>query len=265
MGAELGATTTVFPSDENTRLFLKQQGRESGWQRIAADSEQEYDEVGEIDLSTLVPLIATPSSPGNVVPVSEVSGREVSQVVVGSSANPGLRDFSIVAAILRDRQVHPAVSLDINPASRQTFQNLAESGRLGWLIKAGARLHQTGCLGCIGMGQAPASGSNSLRTMPRNFPGRSGTLDDQVYLCSPETAAASALTGKISDPRETLKMLDVPYPTDLLQETISINRDMLIPPFDEKERRKQVIRKGPNIKNFPGFQLRMMILKYLCC
>ena len=201
MGAELGATATVFPSDEAVKLFLKSQWRGDAWREILADENAAYDEHAEINLSELEPLIALPSSPGNVVPVREVAGREIYQSYIGSSANPGLRDFAIAALIVDGKQVHDRVSFDVNPTSRQILENMIELGILGKLIRAGARLHQAGCGGCIGMGQAPATGRISLRTVPRNFPGRSGTKEDQVYLCSPETAAASALTGVITDPR----------------------------------------------------------------
>jgi aconitate hydratase len=202
MGAELGATTTVFPSDNETKRFLKSQEREDDWRELVADEGCEYDLHEEIILDELVPLIALPTSPGNVVPVSEVAGKSISQVVIGSSANPGLRDFWVAGAIVEDKSVSSDVSFDINPTSRQIIQNMIENRAFANLIKAGARFHQSGCMGCIGMGQAPASGTISLRTMPRNFPDRSGTKDDQVHLCSPETAAASALTGKITDPRD---------------------------------------------------------------
>ena len=209
MGAELGATTTVFPSDDLTREFLKSQQRESDWQEIVADKDARYDEYEEIDLSQLEPLIALPSSPGKVVPVQEVAGRPIYQSMIGSSANPGLRDFSIAAEIVAGKQIFPGVSFDINPTSRQILENMVELGILEKLIRAGGRIHQAGCNGCIGMGQAPASGKISLRTVPRNFPGRSGTKEDQVYLCSPEIAAASALTGVITDPRS---LKDKVYP-----------------------------------------------------
>ena len=201
MGAELGATSTVFPSDDTVRRFLKSQGREADWVPISAGDSADFDETDEIDLSTLEPLIALPSSPGNVVPVTEVAGREIYQTYIGSSANPGLRDFAVPALMVSGAQVPERVSFDVNPTSRQILENLVELGLLQKLIAAGARIHQAGCNGCIGMGQAPATGKISLRTVPRNFPGRSGTQEDQVYLCSPETAAASALTGVITDPR----------------------------------------------------------------
>jgi predicted aconitate hydratase len=215
MGAELGATATVFPSDDRVREFLHSEGRQDAYVALEADPDADYDLTDEIDLGSLEPLIAKPSSPGSVVPVREVAGTEVHQVVVGSSANPGLRDFAIVAAILRDRRADAHVSLDINPTSREILADLTKAGATLNLIRSGARLHQTGCLGCIGMGQAPAKGRNSLRTFPRNFPGRSGTPDDQVWLCSPETAAAAALTGCITDPRE----LGFDYPVLELPET----------------------------------------------
>jgi aconitate hydratase len=158
-------------------------------------------------------LIALPSSPGNVVAVREVAGRDVEQVVLGSSANPGLRDFAVVAAIVAGRQTHPRVSFDVNPTSRQILQDLTKMGATFSLNAAGARLHQSGCMGCIGMGQAPANGRNSLRTVPRNFPGRSGIREDSVYLCSPETAAAAALTGQITDPRDLPDLLGIEHPT----------------------------------------------------
>jgi aconitate hydratase len=247
MGTELGATTTVFPSDAAVRRFLEQQGHGEVWVEIVADPGAAYDEDEEIDLSTLEPLIALPSSPGSVVPVREVAGKGIYQAYVGSSANPGLRDFAIAARIVEGRQVHDRVSFDINPTSRQILENLARQGPLAALIRAGARLHQAGCNGCIGMGQAPASGQISLRTVPRNFPGRSGTLEDQVYLVSPETAAASALSGQITDPR-TLQM---PYPRFQEPDDVVINEEMLVPPADKHEHVELV--KGPNIKSLPVF------------
>lgn len=247
MGTELGATSTVFPSDDTVRRFLQFQGRENVWTSILPDEDAVYDEIDDIDLSGLEPLIALPSSPGNVVPVKEVAGREIYQSYVGSSANPGFRDFAIPALMVGDRQVHGRVSFDINPTSRQILENLAAKGFLEKLIRSGARIHQAGCNGCIGMGQAPATGKISLRTVPRNFPGRSGTKEDQVYLCSPETAAASALTGVITDPRT----LDIPYPHYEEPMEIQINTQMLIaPPESGKEIE---LEKGPNIKPLPPF------------
>ncbi len=247
MGTELGATSTVFPSDDTVRRFLQFQGRENVWTSILPDEDAVYDEIDDIDLSGLEPLIALPSSPGNVVPVKEVAGREIYQSYVGSSANPGFRDFAIPALMVGDRQVHGRVSFDINPTSRQILENLAAKGFLEKLIRSGARIHQAGCNGCIGMGQAPATGKISLRTVPRNFPGRSGTKEDQVYLCSPETAAASALTGVITDPRT----LDIPYPHYEEPMEIQINTQMLIAPPDSGKEIE--LEKGPNIKPLPPF------------
>jgi aconitate hydratase len=247
MGAELGATTTVFPSDQAVRVFLKSQGREQDWREILPDEDAEYDEYEEIDLSQLEPLIALPSSPGKVVPVREVAGREIYQSYIGSSANPGLRDFAIAARMIDGQRVHSRVSFDVNPTSRQILENLIQLGLLGKLIHAGARLHQAGCNGCIGMGQAPATGRISLRTVPRNFPGRSGAREDQVYLCSPETAAASALTGVITDPRT----LGMEYPRFVEPESILINDQLLVPPAPESGPVELV--KGPNIKPLPVF------------
>lgn len=245
MGAELGATTTVFPSDDAVMTFLKSQGREQAFQEILADPDAEYDEYEEINLSELEPLIALPSSPGKVVPVREVAGREIYQSYIGSSANPGLRDFAITAMIVNGKQTHDRVSFDVNPTSRQILENMTATGILGKLIHAGARLHQAGCGGCIGMGQAPATGRISLRTVPRNFPGRSGTKEDQVYLCSPETAAASALTGVITDPRT----LSMNCPRFMEPEMVLLNTEMLVPPAPEGE--QYDLEKGPNIKPLP--------------
>ncbi|SDC68759.1 aconitase [Melghirimyces thermohalophilus] len=243
MGAELGCTTTVFPSDDEVRRFLYRQGREADWVSLLPDEGAEYDRVVELDLTQLEPLIALPDSPGNVVPVREVAGRPVYQSYIGSSANPGYRDFAIAAKMVKGRQVVDTVSFDINPTSRQLLENLMQEGLLFDLIQSGARLHQAGCNGCIGMGQAPATGRNSLRTVPRNFPGRSGTVEDSVYLCSPETATASALTGKITDPRD----LDMDYPVLDEPKKPVINTQMLMEPPSPEESRKVQLVKGPNI------------------
>jgi aconitate hydratase len=253
MGAELGATATVFPADDAARGYLEAVGRAEEFERWEADEGAGYDLTERIDLSLLEPLIARPSSPGNVVPVAEVAGESVNQVVVGSSANPGLRDFAVVAEILDGRQADPRVSVDINPTSREVLADLIGGGWLTALVSAGARIHQSGCMGCIGMGQAPASGRNSLRTMPRNFPGRSGTEEDAVWLCSPETAAAAALTGKITDPRTLEDSLDMPYPRPTMPGRYAQIREMLIPPLPEAEARSVELVKGPNISSLPDF------------
>ena len=252
MGTELGATTTVFPSDQEVKRFLKSQDRESDWTELLADEGATYDEQDEIVLDDLVPLIACPSSPGNVVEVREVEGRPVHQVVLGSSANPGFRDFWIVSEIVKGKTVNGDVSFDVNPTSRQLIENLTEGDAFKNLIHAGARFHQSGCMGCIGMGQAPATGKISLRTMPRNFPGRSGTLDDQVYLCSPETAAAAALTGKITDPRDLEDLYSMKYPQYKAVEKELINTDLLIAPPDNGHVLE--LEKGPNVKSLPDFE-----------
>jgi aconitate hydratase len=249
MGAELGATTTVFPSDAEVRRFLRSQGREHHWTELVADPHASYDISERIDLSSLEPLIAMPSSPAHVVPVQEVQGQEIYQSYVGSSANPGYRDFAIVAEIVKNRKIHERVSFDINPTSRQILENLIRDGHLLSLVRAGARIHQAGCNGCIGMGQAPATQKLSLRTVPRNFPGRSGTREDQVCLVSPETAAASALRGVITDPRT----LDIAYPAIQEPDHPVLNEEMLSgPPSPEAARQVKLI-KGPNISSFPDF------------
>ncbi|HSW92807.1 MAG TPA: aconitate hydratase [Gammaproteobacteria bacterium] len=247
MGAELGATATVFPSDKETLHFLRSEGREQDWVELLPDKGAKYDLNDKIDLSTLEPLIALPSSPGKVVPVREVAGRDIYQSYVGSSANPGYRDFAIAAMMVKEARADANVSFDINPSSRNQLEDLANSGLLSSLLHAGARIHQAGCNGCIGMGQAPATGRNSLRTVPRNFPGRSGTLEDSVYLCSPETATASAIRGKITDPRT----LGIPYPKVKLPKQPTTNKSMLEAPLPLEEARKVRLVKGPNIASIP--------------
>jgi aconitate hydratase len=254
MGAELGATTTVFPADDAVRAFLRAEDREDDFTELLADPDATYDVTDRIDLSALEPLVARPTSPGNVVPVSEVAGTEIGQVVIGSSANPGLRDFAVAAAMVQGRQSNEAVSFDVNPSSRQIYEDLTRMGATFDLLGAGARLHQTGCLGCIGMGQAPAKGTNSLRTFPRNFPGRSGTPDDSVFLCSPETAAASALTGVITDPRAWAEKNGVDYPAVDLPDRHSVNTSMLVPPLDPQAAAEVELVKGPNISSLPDFE-----------
>jgi aconitate hydratase len=251
MGAELGATTSVFPADSAVRAFLRTEGREDAFQEITAEPDAHYDLREHIDLSALQPLIAKPTSPGNVVPVREVAGAPVGQAVVGSSANPGLRDFAVAAAMVRGRQTAPGVSFDVNPTSRAILQDLTRAGATFELLGAGARLHQAGCLGCIGMGQAPAAGRNSLRTFPRNFPGRSGTEDDAVWLCSPETATASALTGTITDPRDWAAARDITYPALALTEQATVNSAMLEPPPPPAEAARVELDRGPNISALP--------------
>lgn len=250
MGAELGATGTVFPSDEEVKRFLKSEGREEDWVELVADKGATYDVDEEINLSKLEPLIAKPSSPGNVVPVKEVAGEPIYQAYIGSSANPGYRDAAIVSEIVKGRKIAEGVSLDINPSNRQMLTDLAKEGHIANLIQAGARLHQAGCNGCIGMGQAPATGRNSLRTTPRNFPGRSGTKEDSVFLCSPETAAASALKGGITDPRD----LDMDYPKVRMPKNPTLDKHLLDEPLPLDEARKVKLQKGPNIASIPEME-----------
>ena len=247
MGAELGATASVFPSDNETKAFMQLHGREKDWIELKADTNCSYDFHDEIDLSKLEPLIACPSSPGNVVPVREVAGKPICQSMIGSSANPSMRDLAIAAMIIKNHKAQDDVSFDINPASRQILENLTSLGYLSFLIRSGARIHQAGCNGCIGMGQAPATGRISLRTNPRNFPGRSGTKEDQVYLCSPETAVASAMTGKITDPRD----LNMEYPEYREPEQIELVDELTPPPSSGRESIELIM--GPNIKPFPKF------------
>ncbi|CAM4179941.1 aconitate hydratase [Lacicoccus alkaliphilus] len=248
MGAELGATASVFPSDDEVKRFMKTQKREHEWVELKADEGAEYDDHDEVNLSELVPLIAKPTSPDNVVPVSEIEGDPIYQSYIGSSANPGYRDFAIASKIVEDRQVANGISFDINPTSRQQLQQLVEHGHIANLLSASGRLHQAGCNGCIGMGQAPASGQNSLRTTPRNFPGRSGTKEDSVFLCSPETAAASALTGVITDPRT----LDIPYPE--IEEPAIPEKGLEMLEAPPEDNQSVEIEKGPNISKIPDFE-----------
>lgn len=246
MGAELGATTTLFPSDERTKEFMSRQGRGKQWVSLEADKDAEYDELDEIDLSKLEPLIACPTAPDNVKKVAEVEGTPVAQVIIGSSVNSSFRDLMITCMAMKGRKTHPDVSLEINPGSRQVIENVIKEGGAMTITHAGARIHQSGCLGCIGMGQAPATGTVSLRTFPRNFPGRSGTENDQVYLCSPETGIAAAVFGKITDPRKLGK-----YPKVVEPKKYFFNEDLILKPLPPKERKKIEIIMGPNIVPFP--------------
>lgn len=251
MGTEMGATTTVFPSDGEVKRFLAEQHREQDWIELVADEGSEYDEYDEIVLDEVEPMIALPSSPGNVVPVREVEGREIYQSYIGSSANPSYRDFWMTSEIVKGRRISDEVSFDVNPTSRQIIENMVKNGVMLHLVQSGARIHQAGCNGCIGMGQAPATGKNSLRTVPRNFPDRSGTKEDSVYLCSPETATASALTGKITDPRDLEELYGMSYPKFSQPSEVIINREMLIEPSDNGKQKDLV--KGPNISTLPDF------------
>jgi aconitate hydratase len=250
MGAELGATASVFPADDMVAGFLLAQGREHDMRVLAPDADAVYDEHEVIDLSAIEPLIACPHSPGNVVPVAQVAGRPIAQAYVGSSANPGYRDFAVVAQIMVGQRAAPGVSLDVNPATRRVLGYLSASGQLLSLVGAGARIHQAGCNGCVGMGQAPATGVNSIRTTPRNFRGRTGTLDDQVYLASPETVATSALTGVITDPRTWAAA----PPAVAAPAAFGPTQYYLEAPLAEHELADAPVIRGPNIKPLPRFK-----------
>jgi aconitate hydratase len=245
MGAELGATSTIFPSDENTKRFLEAQGRENQWREIKADPDVKYDDITELNLSELEPLIACPSSPDNVREVKDFELTKVAQVIIGSCTNSSFKDLMVVSKALEGRRVNDNVSFEVNPGSRQILENITHASGLAQLIHAGARVQQSGCLGCIGIGQAPATGVVSLRTFPRNFPGRSGTKDDQVYLCSPEVAVAAAINGRITDPRTLGR-----YPKIIEPVKYILNESSIIPPSAATEE-VEIIR-GPNIKPFPN-------------
>ena len=246
MGAELGVTTSIFPSDETTRAFLKAQGREADYTPLCADADAVYDEVVEINLSELVPLAACPHSPDNVKSVEEIGPLKIDQVCIGSCTNSSLQDMLKVAHILKGKTVHPDVSLSIAPGSKQVLNMLAENGALAVMIDAGARILESACGPCIGMGQSPNSKGISLRTFNRNFEGRSGTKDGQIYLVSPEMAAASALTGVLTDPRELGDM-----PEFKLPEVFTINDNMIVPPVPAEDMDSVEVLRGPNIKPFP--------------
>ena len=246
MGAELGATTSIFPSDETTREFLKAQEREADFTPLAADPDAVYDEELTINLSELVPLAACPHSPDNVKSVEEIGNMKIDQVCIGSCTNSSLLDMLKVAYILKGKTVHPDVSLSIAPGSKQVLNMLAACGALSDMIDAGARILESACGPCIGMGQSPNSGGISLRTFNRNFEGRSGTKDGQIYLVSPELAAASALTGVLTDPRTLGDMPEFELP-----EVFTINDNMVVPPVPEEEMDSVEVLRGPNIKPFP--------------
>lgn len=246
MGTELGATTSIFPSDDITRAFLKAQGREADWTPLSSDEDAVYDEIIEIDLSELEPLAACPHSPDAVKPVSALSEIKVDQVCIGSCTNSSYLDLMRVAAILKGKTVHPTVSLSIAPGSKQVYNMLAKNGALADIIASGARILECACGPCIGMGQSPNSAGVSLRTFNRNFEGRSGTADGQVYLVSPETAAASALTGMFTDPRTLTGWEKIEMPESFL-----INDNMVVEPVPDYLSETVEVLRGPNIKPFP--------------
>lgn len=246
MGAELGATTSIFPSDETTLAFLKGQDRADVWSELKADDDAVYDEQIDIDLSQLIPLAACPHSPDNVKSVNEIGKLKIDQVCIGSCTNSSYVDMMKVAHILKGKTVDPSVSLAIAPGSKQVLNMIAENGALADMIAAGARILESACGPCIGMGQSPNSKGVSLRTFNRNFEGRSGTKDGQIYLVSPEMAAVSALTGYLTDPRTLGDM-----PEFKLPEHFKINDNMVVPPADEADMDSVEVLRGPNIKPFP--------------
>ena len=247
MGAELGATTSVFPSDEITKSFMAAQGREEDWIELSADADAVYDEIINIDLSKLVPMAACPHSPDNVKTIEEIGPQQIDQVCIGSCTNSSYLDLMRVAAILKDKTVAPNVSLAIAPGSKQVYNMLAKNGALADIIEAGARILECACGPCIGMGQSPNSKGISLRTFNRNFEGRSGTRDGQIYLVSPETAAASALTGVFTDPRTLGEAVNIPLP-----EKFDFNDNMVIAPAPVEEMDNVEVLRGPNIKPYPA-------------
>lgn len=249
MGAELGATTSIFPSDEITRAYLKAQGREEDWIELLPDPNAEYDEIIEIDLSQLEPLIACPHSPDNVVPVREVEGIKVDQVVIGSCTNSSFVDLTRAAKLLEGRKVHPDVVFAVAPGSKQALELITQNGTLLTFLKAGARILESACGPCIGMGFAPPSGGVSVRSFNRNFEGRSGTPDARVYLASPEVCVACAIAGEIIDPRK----LGIPWVKVEMPERFPYGDEAFIEPLPEEEAKKVEIYRGPNIKPLPEF------------
>ena len=248
MGTETGATTSIFPSDQETKAFMEAQERGEQWIPLEADADAEYDEIIELDLSEVEPLAALPHSPGKVKPVSEIAGLEVQQVAIGSCTNSSLRDLKIVANILNENTTADGLHLTINPGSRQVVEHLIESGEMRYLIAAGARILENACGPCIGMGAAPSSQAISIRTFNRNFEGRSGTKDAQIFLVSPEVAAATAIRGVIADPRDLGHYPNIEMPSRFI-----INDNMFIRPIPPDESARVEIIRGPNIKPLPDF------------
>lgn len=248
MGTETGCTTSIFPSDEITRKFLKAQGREEQWKEITPDEDAKYDEIMEINLDEIEPMVALPHSPGNVKTVAEVAGIKVDQVSIGSCTNSSLRDLLVVAKILKDKTISDTLHLSISAGSRQVVEHLTDSNDMKYLVKAGARILENACGPCIGMGCAPCSNGVSVRTFNRNFLGRSGTKDAKTYLTSPETAAATALTGVLTDPRTLGKYPEIEMPNKFF-----INDNMIIKPLPLEDAMNVTIHRGPNIKPLPTF------------
>lgn len=249
MGTETGCTTSIFPSDEITRDFLRSQGREDQWIELLPDDNAEYDEIIEIDLSTLEPMVALPHSPGNVVKIREAGRIKVDQVAIGSCTNSSLRDLKVVANALKGRTVCSDLHVTVSPGSRQVVEHLVESGEYRELVRAGVRILENACGPCIGMGSAPNSGGVSVRTFNRNFKGRSGTADAEVYLVSPEVAVATAITGYLTDPRELGE-----FPKFTMPDRFFVNDNMILKPLPEEEAKKVQVLRGPNIAPLPTFE-----------
>ena len=247
MGAELGVTTSIFGSNEQTRGFLAAQKREQDYKPLSADADAEYDRVIEIDLSRLEPMAACPSSPDNVKTVRQIAGRQAGQVVIGSCTNSSFADLMMVAKVLKGRRINNMVEFAIAPGSREVLNMLAENGALADMISAGARILESGCGPCIGLGLSPTDEVVSLRTFNRNFPGRSGTKNDQIYLVSPETAVASVLTGRITDPRDLPKLFAIEYPKIELPAQFIVNDNMIEPPLGEEEAARAKVWRAPTI------------------
>jgi len=245
MGAELGATTSIFPSDENTRDYFRRQAREGDWKPLAADPDAQYDENMEINLSELEPMMACPGSPDNIKKVRDVQGIEVQQVLIGSCTNSNYQELMITAHLLKDRKIHPNITMAVNPGSKQVLEMVSRDGAVYNIISAGARLLEPGCHGCIGMGSAPGTDWVSVRSFNRNWPGRSGTKDDKVYLTSPEVCIACAITGKITDPRDLGEYPEIPWPDRFI-----IDDSGILPPVADDPNAVEVVR-GPNIKPLP--------------
>ena len=248
MGTETGATTSLFPSDQVTKEWLEAQGRAEDWTELVPDDDADYDDVMEIDLSSIEPLVALPHSPGNVKPVSELEGMELEQITIGSCTNSSLRDMKVVANVLRGQTVSEELSLLINSGSRQVVDHLVDSGEYEYLVDAGARVLENACGPCIGMGGAPPSGSNTLRTYNRNFEGRSGTADANIYLSSPEVAAVSAIQGKLADPRKFGQ-----EPSIRMPKSFHVNDNMILEPKSPEEAEQVEVQRGPNIEPLPDF------------
>jgi len=265
MGAELGVTCSIFPSDQVTRDFLAAEGRADAWRELKADPDAEYDRVIELDLSALEPLAAVPSSPDNIVPVAELAGRSVDQVIVGSCTNSSYQDLMICARVLAGRTVHERVELSVAPGSKQVLEMVAGSGGLASFIAAGARILESACGPCIGLGSSVGKGRVSVRSFNRNFPGRSGTRDDQVYLASPETCIAAALTGEFTDPRDLTGGLGIEYPRIENPSRFAINDNMIQPPIAISQARSaQVVRAAtivpPPLSDPPGDDLNGQVI-----